>query len=481
MSAHPKSESSLKAEKHLLKKIQGSPTSAGAHRQDYDETVRRLRDPIAATPAKRPSTSGGGSSSGPNPNPPQPLPGILDRFHKWGSWYVTVSPLHLAGQDPVANPAASATINDGYNRCIDLVNQLNVAGFTEGPVTLVVFGGKYAENITCTNPRINLFGIGMPKITGITRIADTCTSIVIDGFELYNNPTDPPFPYGVAPLQIDEGEEIVGGSISTIQIKNCYIHAPLTAVYLQRWAYFDQCQIIADNNESFSWQALTVRFCSSFSQSKWTKFKDCFISGQNIPGVPLHKGPAIGIYAMDPDFAIWFSNDVTYLSGVIFEDCEIDGWTENWGWNYEQSGGKAIGGQFINDSGDGAVHHIIHSHTNTGGADGIDSHTWFTSGAEIDANILSYCTDDNSLDANVAIAKMYLRNMIHAAPESGGTIVSAIVAVGGSSPVVDPRGLESATHKDYFYKNPAATEAAILTACSVSVDPDTMFQGYTNQ
>lgn len=446
------------------------------------ETERRLRlalektkPPPVAAPAPQQALPGGPS------NPVGPAP--IDRFHKKGSRYATVSPIHLSGQDPVLDPAAYHTLNDGYAGCITLVNQLNAAGFTspDDVVTMWVVGGRYSENLTLTNSRINVVGIGLPKIIGVTRFGPGCTSALLDGFELYNNPTDPEFPYAVAPLIIDEGEELIGEAQSTIRIKHCHIHAPLTAVYAQRWAYFEDCQIVADNNENFSWQALTVRFCSSFSQSRWTKFKDCFISGQNIAGLPLHKGPAIGIYAMNEDFTVWMTNEITEPSGAIFEDCEIDGYTENFGWNYEQSGGKAVGGLFINDTGDGAVHHIIHSHTNDGGADGIDSHSWFTSGVEVDANILVYCTDDNSLDVNVAIAKIRLRNIIHASPESGGVLVTAIATIAGNLPVVDARGLESATHKDYFYENPAATEAAILTACSVSVDSDTMIQGYVNK
>src|SRR6187549_1193116 len=53
--------------------------------------------------------------------PRQPIPitgeqpdlaAIIDRFHKFGRVYVTVSPIHFAGMDPIEDPAAFHNIMD---------------------------------------------------------------------------------------------------------------------------------------------------------------------------------------------------------------------------------------------------------------------------------------------------------------------------------------------------------------------------------
>lgn len=468
MSANPKSKSALSTEKRLNRKVQGSSTSSRAHEQDYNEKIRRDDDPLDAAPAPTPPLL----IARPTPTtatPVNPPPAaIIQRWHKKSDWYITVTPTNKVDPDPDPDPSAFHTITDAINYAkITIYPALSLI-YMNPIIEIEVHGGFYDEQITIDVPYLHFQGIGMPFLTwsgasnptdSVITVTGDCTSLRFDGF-FVNNPTL--FDASIYALIVEEGPE-AGEDKSELQFTNCRFYGNGTELYIQRWSYFHTCEIYSvDNYDTGYGPALMVRYCVSHPQSKWTRFVNCTISGQDDKGDPLKKGQALGIFALESDLTTWVPNSLTIggivdpnnanfycKSGVIFQWSEIIGWAENYGWALEYQDCDIIQGKYISAL-IGGVHLTAYCQT-TGlagqPASNINSYTWFNGGLAKVTYLVQY-TDTNA-GVNVAFDDVWVMHFKHSHPflAAGG---SAMLAFGGGAPNGNLYTLMSSTSMQFW-------------------------------
>ena len=460
------------------------------------ETKRRLKELLEAQappqiPAPSPQQNIPGTG---NPN----LPVAPDRWHKEGSLRVTVSNEHLIGQDPVLQSDWTNVVMLGYAEAKSLYTQY-VAAFpsqSQARVTLEIHGGIYFEDCTFDSPHVDVIGIGRPQIIGKCVVTAAATEILIEDIHFYYDNTLASHPYQTTALTINMGVEI-GDSISTVQVRNCIIHAPYTALYCQRWTLFENCHIYSDLIGAVGITAAYIRYCNndgaSGMQNKWTKFVGCFISGaagivDDATGTHV-RGGAFSIFAVDdtgtlpPGFSlppIWIDNAlafdlpgagsyVYFRTGVILIDCEIDGWAENYGWALEYSGCKIIGGQWVVATID--QHLLQFGRTQNGGGFGVGAFSWFTGGTEADVTYLVVANDVNNVDNSAIGNNVWLRNMSHAGTRlraPGGNVVQPGTGINTAN-LIHVYATNVDTDRQYFYMNPVATEGANLVDCNSDI------------
>lgn len=352
------------------------------------------------------------------PQPPSSVPPItptvIDRFHKWGSTYVTVANLHLSGDDPIADPGAYHTITDGYAFAKRLANR-----FTTDYERVVVWvsGGRYIENLTFDDPRIDVVGIGRPTIEGVVTIAAACTKMLFDFFEVINPSTfEGDDPNDFAGLRVEAGVES-GTHFSDIQIKRCLFHGPDTQIYLERWSDFEDCDCYSETNLSTGNPSVYIQFLLADevpAQSKWTQFRDCRIAGEPFPGGVLaptyfRKGFAIQLSAVDPNTGDWIPNIVTHASGVYFKNCVISGWTRNYAWNMIHDHCRHIEGDMLNET-SGSIHHYCVCWSGEGF--GPSANTWFNH-CEFTARYCACIIDAGTVPGSWSSSNVYLHHIVH--------------------------------------------------------------------
>jgi len=352
------------------------------------------------------------------PAPPSTVPVIPtvppDRFHKWGSTYVTVANLHLSGDDPVPDPGAYHTITAGYAFAKTLADR-----FTTDYERVVVWvsGGRYIENLTFDDPRIDVVGIGRPTIEGIVTITADCTRILFDFFEVINPDTfEGDDPNDFAGLRVLAGVES-GTHFSDIQVKRCLFHGPNTQLYLERWSDFDDCDSYSENNLNNGNPSVFVQFLVSDGipiPAKWTQFRNCRISGMPFPGGILaptyfRKGFAIQISAVDPTTGDWISNAVTHSSGVYLQNCLISGWTRNYAWNMAHDHCRHIEGDMLNAT-SGSIHHYCVCWSGEGF--GPSAYTWFNH-SKFNVRYCACIIDAGTIPGSWSSSNVYLHHIVH--------------------------------------------------------------------
>lgn len=442
MGAHPKSQAAANAEKHLLKKIQGSPTSDGAHRQDYDETVRRFRDSEAQAPAALPLFINSPSPSQPPAN--NPVVETPDRYHKKNKGMIFITMDEYAGDDPILAAGYvltgnTASIQRGYAKAKEFA-----ARRTDGGRVLVsVHGGDWVENLIFDDPKVDVEGIGQPRVTGVLKfglnggtgktitIATACTKMLFRGFDIINiNLEGGALPPSCVGLYLDIGADSTGHQ-ADIRIENCNFYGDGMQIFANRRAYFYNCNVVSAFNANLTnnYPAVRVRFPSSIQTYK-TQFVGCRIYANN-PDVTdyFRKGWALDCTVKDALGTTWLNPGASI---VEFDGCEFIGWTTNYGWSVWFFECKHIQGVWINST-SGSVHHRIFCSS----AQGRNANTWFEGGS-------CYCrylaeVSDVTNPTTTGVTNVWVRNFIHGGTNNatpalqGGTAVSAPL-FGGITP-----------------------------------------------
>jgi len=460
---------------------------------------RRVRQAEAATPAI--TTKAPAPAEEPITITPR-SPGIPpERFHKWGSLYVTVSNLHLIGQDPDIDPAFAHTIMDGYAKAIALYNAY-IAAFptrTYVRVTVHVHGGFYLEECVFDHPNVDVVGVsGMPIIaldlqnSGVhaaVTIADSCTQILFKNFDIYNygNLEGVDWQANLG-LLVEEGNE-VGIQYSSIRLENINLTGSGTQAYIQR-------RVLGINYNSKSYDNLTgiwnfeastvIRYCVGGGdvqpQRAWSDFFNSRFEGENSTTSIIDKGKAIAIWALEDDLTTWVSNEDTIESsdtthtlsrtGVNFVDCSVIGWTQNKGWVYRWYGGPITRGKKVNST-TGDCHHFCVINSDVFG--GVSAYSWFIECAASVNYLVNVEEDVTAIGPAAAFGVVRLFHVNHNTP-GGGTVVpsgSCIVdnLFGGAFvPNVSAWGYKCVTHSNFYYFK-AGVETAVLADCSVPPAP----------
>lgn len=359
-----------------------------AQMQAIAEDERRREELDQAPPEKKPIFANKA------PAAPGPIPDNTgttnDRFHKWGSTYVTVANLHFAGDDPVNDPGAYHTITDGYA----FAKTLKARMTNDEHVVVWVSGGQYIEDLVLDEPGIDVVGIGRPEIQGHIYKDPENNDFLFDNFKVVNpdTPEDEPV-INYCGLYLDANNANSGDHFSGIQIRNCWFEGPKMQVHLRCWADFYNCDFVSTDNLTSGvpsvqciWvQEQTGSFPPVFSveQRKWTQFRNCRFNGAADPGGYLgptyfRKGYALEISCVNPDTGDWASNVLTEQSGVYLKDCKVSGYSTNYGWNLVHDHCRGIEGYLVTETGTaGSVHHLAYSYSTGIEGPHVDPSTWF--------------------------------------------------------------------------------------------------------
>lgn len=447
------------------------------HHHYQPEDNKRIRQIVSAPAAVIPK-SGGGSGSPAITITRPPAPG-LDRWHKEGYDYVTVSKQHLPGEDTVLDPSMKHTWNDGYTEALRLVALMTAAGDSLSRVKMEIFSGEYIEDLICTSDRIDIVGQDLAMLRGSLSVSSACTKILIDNLILHNTMrSDDRFPLLKASLRILAGPESGAGQ-SDIQVTNCHFTGNQVLLFINRWAYIGNCQFFP-NSALFlgNFGAVHVRF-GGFPDltTKWTIFYNCHLRGYNDGSDYRDRLNAISIEATD-GLGVWYPNALTYgihlwaQTGVLLDHCQVDGYSSNVGWNMEYLYTYGIEGWFINGTA-GSVHHQIFCNSDVG----VEAYTWFNHSR----GAVRYLVQTNESGATVGgnFCNVYLSHTKHTLPDGGIQSPQAVIA--GSTAGVNANthvyADYSNTHAQYFFQVPGPAEGALLLLSTSGSDTNSADPG----
>lgn len=213
-----------------------------------------------------------------DPKPPE-LPQIIDRFHKWGRNYVTVSRDHFVGDDPIPNPGYAAenrasTIEEALIKARALVSKMTT-NFYERCV-VVIFGGDYEEDLNIGNiyERIDLVGIGQPIIKGNTIIGQI-PEMLIEGitFESLNDEPACEFTPSFSWRRMD----LTRNYRAPMVVRNCTFMASHTAMECYRVALFENCYFEQTEAHTQTLEVATVVVGIDLNMLAPVKFQGCHI------------------------------------------------------------------------------------------------------------------------------------------------------------------------------------------------------------
>lgn len=420
------------------------------------------------------------------------IPGAtaIDRWHKFGLMYVTVSNRHLVNQDPDLDNSAFATITEGYAFAKTLWDSFQLI-YPNGRVIVEVHSGIYNENIVCDHSHIDLCGIGMPIIrvengsiaaNNCIKIDALCTKIRIEGFRFDNAAMvvmSAPLWKENAGLRIDPGVES-GSQQSDIKIVKCDFTGGYTQIYAQRWAYFENCQTFPQAG-AVSIGSVMIQFPIAIPQTHWTVFFDCHLRGYTNGADFRNRGDAITIQALDDTIIpnLWVPNIVTFgtalwsRTGVYLDHCEIDGYSENWGWCMEYYHCFGIEGHFINGT-SGSYHHGIFSNSDQG----VNAYTWLNH-SRVGSRYVAHPIDV-SLAGTGGTSTIWLSHFKHTAPDgppvvqAGTSIWNTVAPIAAAIVWVD----HSDTHAIAFYDIGGGEIANLLNS---NADPTNVLQPFYQQ
>lgn len=461
----------LERVRRLFPFYQTGEQGSAFHHHYQPEHNKRIRQIDAAPAVPATSGSGGAASTPATQRPPAP---IDLRFHKEGSAYVTVSPLHFVGDDPVPDPAQKHTWADGYTECLRLEALFVALGDTTTRIKMLVFAGTYPESLTTSSSRIDIIGIGKPELHGNLIIASTTTQILVDNILFTQDTLDRATPLSFSSIQVLAGAES-GYRRSDIQFTNCEAHANSTAAFVNRWTYFYNCEFFTLFDASVN-GTVNIRF--NTGQTKWVQFAHCHLHGFLLGTSDYRaRGNVLVVDARDVTGAVWTPNSVTYgsgkraLTGVVLDHCEIDGWTNNYGWNLQYQFCFGIEGQFQNST-TGSYHHRAYCNSDQS----VNAYTWFDH-TEIAVRYM-VATFDEGVAVVAANCNIWIRDSEHTAPDNAGTpqspqavLALTTAAVNCITNVYCSGG--HSTHAQFFFQNPVGVEGAII---ATPADPTNTYQ-----
>lgn len=274
--------------------------------------------------------------------PPPDIPAIIDRFHKFGRVYVTVSPIHFPGMDPIEDPAAFHNIMDAYNFAHDVLAPLFDA-FTRNRIIIEVHGGYYEENLIVEADIIDFQGIGKVIVNGVHLVTPGSISysnrinlidITLCNLSVVGSPALSILPMGDYPAT----------EPAEINIDRCHIYGIGGGLYsvsgrVNCWRSILETSYESGLYTNIDEPAIELGKTSSYGYSL---FEDCDIIGlqdnrasAGAVGYP-NKGCAIKIGGVAAPWA---------LSGALFSNCRIEGYAINEYWNIVFDHCKIYGGK----------------------------------------------------------------------------------------------------------------------------------------
>lgn len=304
---------------------------SGDYKDPDAETKRRLKELLEAVePAKKTPVGPGQSGTGLSPVNPAPP---VDRWHKFGLFYVTVSPINLPGQDPggIQQNSWVPTITEGIAKAVELYNSMALL-YVAPRVIVEVHGGEYKEDVTVPD-HIDIIGIGQPTIIGLFTIDPLCRQTLIRSFH-FQNPSLSMLSLPITALDTALTYE------PPIVFQDCYFEGNSDIGDTYRRAKFIRC-IFTTNHVN---APIRVNFHGSVMRK--TIFENCSLYSKL--SVTLYPNDVcIKITTVTNGGLTFFDNLLTAESGVEFRDCQIFGTVFNQGWQVLVQGGKMYGGLIV--------------------------------------------------------------------------------------------------------------------------------------
>lgn len=404
-------------ERRLLKDRQPGLESGEDFRRVQTETNRRLREGAVGVAAKKPIVA---AVQNPNPQPPPTLtPGIPDRSHKWWPYVVKVGNNHYVGEDPVVNPEYAppsniSTLTDAY-----AMAKIEQAKNSYGRCAVFVYGGYWTEDLTLDDPNIDFIGIGQPILTGRVTIAAACTQILFENFYFYRRISEGVFASSNISLTIESAAESTTPR-SAIQIKNVWFDHNCMAVKCSRRTDFTDCTTVFAQDSFITpnyplWMLQNGNMTEP-SEHIW-RLERCKFYAYQSPSYYFEMTCALSITVVNDLGTMWTPMGT---SGVILTDCEVYGYTSNYGWRMQHFNYHGENGYFVNAT-SGSVHHLLFCETDQN----IDAYTYFD-GGWVGCRYLVNCADFGA--ATGKTCNVWIRNFVH-----GGNWDAVPIAQGGTS------------------------------------------------
>ena len=446
----------------IMRIRQTGPASEYDSRQSVTEMIRRIKDEdepeperesVYAKPRTRTITS----------DPPDPA-AIIDRFHKSADQYITVAKPHEITSDPVRLPGEFETWQEAIDHAVDNI----IPNFTGNErVAIEGHGGLYEEDILLTSDRIDLFGIGMPKIVGTLTI-DTSTLGAFSGNRSCIAGID--FD-GVAATAIDLSAFAPlpagpGAAAWRPFFIDCNIHSEITAFRTLGRIKAFHCRFWVDEDGAYGNLLTPAVQVGMGGHVYWSEFYHCIIKGavDDRAMVPPAGFPNTGM-AWHTVAKNAFADPV-YLgytgSGVIFRHCTIDGWGFNECWRVVHEFCKCYGGYVP-----GALTGETYCY-NAGDSSLLIRGKVYFDHTEVACRYLVE-EEDMTLGVAAATTDTYLRHFDHLS--NGSSYLGALI-VGGTDPIVTGTAIQgvcygkiSATWREWFMANGVPAEIAMLVNC----------------
>lgn len=336
-------------DKRILKKRQyNMATNEHDARVTSVENVRREEIEGKAGGVLQVAGPGGGRRPGGRPDDPPPPPPpaiIIDRFHKWGRCYVTVSKDHFPGDDPIPNPGyaptnAASTIEAALDKARELVAKMTEYSFER--CTVVIFGGVYEEDISLDTrrERIDLVGIGNPIIYGNFLLGSTA-EILFEGIT-FESPNELPAMFMISAFSWRRGNPHLSYGPS-VKFRSCHFFATHTALKCMRTALFENCYFEQTQNQSVIDEIATVYVGIDRNMYAPVKFQGCRIFCYSIGEWPTtshrYENYAIKVTAKTGHPLVDGGYQQVENTSVVLDDCYVYGSALVEGWRLIHRGG----------------------------------------------------------------------------------------------------------------------------------------------
>lgn len=424
------------------------------------EDNRRRYNPEPETPAITLPARGQQAPKNPPPPPAAPLD---DRFHKNADHYATVAKPHSIVPDPVRLPGRYERIQDA----VDFYEAAVIPNFAgDERVIIEIHGGDYTEDVTLSSDRIDLIGIGKPRVIG-TFTFDVATAgnftggrsdflgIAFDGVDTFA--VDLP---AFADVSAGPGAPFI---IPTFF--DCWIYSKSTAFRSLGKVRVWDSELWMEPDGSYGNLTTPTIHIFSGAHTFWSEFYNC-----RIAGAVDNRAPAAPVGFPNTGMAWQSTSKITPIdpvyfnyvdSGVMFRHCTIEGWGYNECWQTYHDHCLAYGGYVP-----GALTGETYCYNSGDSSTGIRGRVFFDQ-TEVACR---YLVEESDMTPGVAAntTDTYLRHFDHL---SNGSAWQGALIVGGTNPITTGLAIQgtvyakiSATWREHFQVT-AAAETAILLNC----------------
>lgn len=344
---------------------EGSSPEGKSVRVEYE---RRQKQQAPAATVAAPPRAPTPTIAAPSAPALPPVMDLWDRVHKHAETryggYVLIGPVHdQSDGDPFKNSGwpvlndQAATINLGLAKAAQMLQKVKPSE----RVALIVLSSGWTENVLIDSPRIDILGIGRPRLRGQYTVSPQADTSFFN-LDIYGtDSTQPALWYHPVPP---------GPPLNFVAVPpglyNCHVYGSKRAFYSQRRLHVEDSQFFQAIDCSHETDFVgCVRFEVLGGEWGWSEMKGCqiyaYIDGTNaMTSGALPAGVAIEARAMAPgDYYINKLADQDCWahpsSGLLLDNCDIYGalYVEQWAVKHRHSRciapltGPEVGGVYV--------------------------------------------------------------------------------------------------------------------------------------